>query len=928
MKKDKIIKNTCGAISLMLALLIVPFYAVAGILVEASRYQSALTGFDDAINTSALSVLADYDTFLQSRFGLLAMSQNDDPSVDNGYTGNKSLEEAFRKYLKAQDTTDTRSFRTTSATAAGVYPLADTDILKAQIQDYSTLTIPTMLASEFGSTGLQGVIKEVQNSIPGLKFLKVGGSIADTATKTLDVTKKLEKAKDSVKSLNEKTDSYDAAHSAFDNALNELKKTMEEKPGENATLDELDEYGKRYEQALENAQKAKKEYEKKLQAEIKSTESLNKDLKDVAKTQDEVLDGWVNVGKDAVNAIGDAKNTKVDTSGKETTVTTLSGQISETKKALKKEGITAEEKTKLEDQLKQLQKQEADLKTVSNAANATVNAADSSQANKILKDYNTDSCGTAISGLTEELNRVKDMDLSDLTLNDADKITKLQEGLHLTDMSKLSDSDNFNTLLKEANNLIDKADSNVTNFASIAEALSTIMSLSASFDPKLQSVINTDYYNENFGGLPGQKDRSNSAYSLESPYEQQDSALAQADLDAIDFVNEIMDMTAWQGGVSTAASNDTSKANDAKTKVGKLLNSMKSMLNMVTAGANILSNLSNLTADIGDHLYLVGYLNYTTTNRTDYASKKTMSGVGIKGLNGLANEVAHSENNLTARLNAKEETNYSFCGAETEYLLIGNMHEKKNQEAIFYTMLALRVALDYKPVTSNVEAMALSAGLAGALSLLGIPYKMTEVLAKTFLVAAEAYVDTVLICNGAQDIPFVKASEDIHFCAKGLSNLPGKLQKLVAMTDEEKKTLQEKVKKVEAGGTILGGLQSDGKGVEGMADLKGSNGLYVGENKLCMTYSRSLLVMTMIWNEKDLVRRFADLIEMETTQKNLVNNASVSQKLSGVYPKFDLDKAYTALRMNVKGNFVSVLPVPSLSRNSIWKTNRIMYRGY
>ena len=232
-------------------------------------------------------------------------------------------------------------------------------------------------------------------------------------------------------------------------------------------------------------------------------------------------------------------------------------------------------------------------------------------------------------------------------------------------------------------------------------------------------------------------------------------------------------------------------------------------------------------------------------------------------------------------------------------------------------MLALRVALDYKPVTSNVEAIALSTGLSAALSLLGIPPKMTEVLAKTFLVAAEAYVDTVLICNGSQDIPFVKASEDIHFCAKGLSNLPGKLQKLVAMTDEEKKTLQEKVKKIEEDATS--GEKSD---------LKGSNGLYVGENKLCMTYSRSLLVMTMIWNEKDLVRRFADLIEMETTQKNLVNNASVSQKLSGVYPKFDLDKAYTALRMNVKGNFVSVLPVPSLSRNSIWKTNRIMYRGY
>lgn len=766
MKKDKMIKNTCGAISLMLALLVVPFYAVAGILVEASRYQSALTGLDDAMNTSALSVLSDYDSFLQSRFGLLAMAQNDDPSVDNGYTGNKDLEEAFQKYLNAQDTTDTRSFRTTSAAAAGVYPLADTDILKAQVLDYSTLTLPTVLVSEFGSTGLQDIIKEVQNSIPGLKFLKVGSSIADTATKTLDVTKKLEKAKDSVKSLNEKTTSYDSAHSAFDDALNELKKTMGEKPGENATVDELDAYNKRYEQTLENAQKAKKEYEKKLQAEIKSTESLNKDLKDVAKTQDEVLDGWVSVGKDAVNAVGDAKNTKVDTSGEETTVTTLTGQIDATKKELEKKDITAEEKTKLEQQLKQLQQQEADLKTISNAADATVKAADSSQANKILKDYNTDSCSTAISGLTEELNRVKDMDLSDLTLDDADKITKLQEGLHLTDMSKLSDSDNFNSLLKEANDLINKADSNVTSFSSIAEALSTIMSLSASYDPKLQSVINTEYYDQNFAGLPSKKDRSNSAYTLESPYEQKDAALAQADLDAIDFVNEIMDLTAWQGGVSTAASADTSKADDAKTKIGKLLNSMKSMLSMVTAGANILSNLSNIKADIGDHLYLVGYLNYTTTNRTDYASKKTMSGVSIKGSNGLAAEVAKSENNLTAIFDAKEETNYSFCGAETEYLLIGNGHERENQKAIFYTMLALRVALDYKPVTSNVEARALSAGLAGALSLLGIPYKMTDMLAKVFLVAAEAYVDTVLICNGAQDIPFIKASEDIHFAQR------------------------------------------------------------------------------------------------------------------------------------------------------------------
>ncbi len=35
------------------------------------------------------------------------------------------------------------------------------------------------------------------------------------------------------------------------------------------------------------------------------------------------------------------------------------------------------------------------------------------------------------------------------------------------------------------------------------------------------------------------------------------------------------------------------------------------------------------------------------------------------------------------------------------------------------------------------------------------------------------------------------------------------------------------MKQVEAGGVILGGLESDGKGVEDLPNLKGSNGLYV-----------------------------------------------------------------------------------------------------
>ena len=87
MNRSKLKKDTCGAISLMLALLIVPFYSVAGIMVEMSRYKSALSGLDDAVNTSAMAVLAQYDQFLMDRFGLFAIGQSESSSLDNGFTG-------------------------------------------------------------------------------------------------------------------------------------------------------------------------------------------------------------------------------------------------------------------------------------------------------------------------------------------------------------------------------------------------------------------------------------------------------------------------------------------------------------------------------------------------------------------------------------------------------------------------------------------------------------------------------------------------------------------------------------------------------------------------------------------------------------------------------------------------------------------------
>ena len=72
------INGTRGAISLLLACLLLPFFSLAAVLVEAGRYQSAVKSLDGALGSSTISTLAQYDGYLKDRFGLLAVSQDSD----------------------------------------------------------------------------------------------------------------------------------------------------------------------------------------------------------------------------------------------------------------------------------------------------------------------------------------------------------------------------------------------------------------------------------------------------------------------------------------------------------------------------------------------------------------------------------------------------------------------------------------------------------------------------------------------------------------------------------------------------------------------------------------------------------------------------------------------------------------------------------
>lgn len=80
--KNRYINGSEGVISIMLVILILPFFSVAAILVEAERYQSAASLLDESMGSASSSVLADYDKYTYQRFGFMSVSPDNDISKE------------------------------------------------------------------------------------------------------------------------------------------------------------------------------------------------------------------------------------------------------------------------------------------------------------------------------------------------------------------------------------------------------------------------------------------------------------------------------------------------------------------------------------------------------------------------------------------------------------------------------------------------------------------------------------------------------------------------------------------------------------------------------------------------------------------------------------------------------------------------------
>ena len=121
---------------------------------------------------AALTTLADYDDFLQERFGLFALSQ--DADIQNTYN------DAYKQ--GAELLGNSISADSINASVNGVLPLAQSDVLKQQLLDYGELTVLSEVLLE--DLNLQELIDKI-------KELMQITALLDVMTATSNFTKSI-----------------------------------------------------------------------------------------------------------------------------------------------------------------------------------------------------------------------------------------------------------------------------------------------------------------------------------------------------------------------------------------------------------------------------------------------------------------------------------------------------------------------------------------------------------------------------------------------------------------------------------------------------------------------------------------------------------------------------------------------------------------
>lgn len=868
----KAVNGVKGAITLFLAILMTPFLTIAMSLVEAGRYNSAVSLMDEAMGVAAVSTLADKDDYLKDRWGLFSLGQEH----DLGTTFTRSLEENAGALGKSVTINTTK--------AEGLYPLSDAEVLYNQVMEFSKMSAPLKLAENF--LDLADLVKKFEKLLSIGNIAELLNSGVDALDSMITIAETAEKLKKLADDISKNEEEYNTKYDAFEKAANDLidaqKQDSAGSDDDNSTSEspaptESAAPAANLDQLKKDAKKARDEYKDAVGELADNLDSFKTQMEDWQEAVESLFD-------DALQAVSSTYAIRADLGSKKTELDKVDKQI----KKLKEEGVTEDDPRikKLMDQRSDLEVAVAELQVKQAAADASNDGVQGMTESwrTSFQNYNNENTAEIVRQLNRLKEKLVNLKIDTLT-GDSPKITQQDYKVNiLGSYVKSSDIDAFLEAQKEE-----------MNSGSLKDLLALFNSLFNSlfktallYDPALCAVLDTGFYNQKFGGLPGQ------------------------DMSAGGISYIIRSISDFFGSISDFLDN---------LKSGKWMDNLKKLKEIIQSGSKLFEAIQNFVTGLIETFQKIGqklcYTTYSAFNlpcRTDCTggalSFETLTGYSMTGVT-LPRMAASANYSFFDDIAAMVDTvfnmanntgnSYAFCGAELEYMLFGSRSEIANQLYTFLSLYLIRLVLDLAPVLSNAETQAM-AGVSG----LGYPVVMI------ILCLLEPLADALLLVNGAK-VSLVKTK--VFLTPSGVLTLVEKLLPLMkARTEEDKQNLKK---------DLLGVMDVTSDSYD--EKLKGiTNGVTPEEHDgygwglLELDYREYIFLMLLLTTSKEeQLQRLANLIQTETYYHYSRENAPF---------EFDLRKTYTFL--STEANLTVNQMLPALLDSGFFTIQRQCYRGY
>ncbi len=224
------INGTKGVISLFLVFIMLPFLSMALLLVESARYQHAYELVNEIMDSAGLSAEADFDSYLDERFGLIATTQERNPA------------DSYKKYLEMNASTLSNSITMKTVSAKGRFPLSDKEVFVQQALEFSEISagikagedflhVDKFLEDLYKKFNMEDFNKLVDNTDKLARAAKSAAKVLEAVKEYLEDYPKYESDRNSYES---NCDSfYNKADNLVDK-LNEAKDALQENEDESA----------------------------------------------------------------------------------------------------------------------------------------------------------------------------------------------------------------------------------------------------------------------------------------------------------------------------------------------------------------------------------------------------------------------------------------------------------------------------------------------------------------------------------------------------------------------------------------------------------------------------------------------------------------------------------------------------------------------